>query len=65
MKKIFGVILIVAGCGNLLNAFRLFSSNANSGGMSGGQVLVYAIGFIGLGIWLVSSSKKDDNIPSK
>ena len=61
MKKIFGWIFIVAGASNFLRVFAMASDGVSH---SGGQNI--GIGFIGLGIWMISSSKKtDDNLPSK
>ncbi|MEZ5045329.1 MAG: hypothetical protein R2828_35870 [Saprospiraceae bacterium] len=58
MKKFFGWFMIVAGIGNFIGL-------ANPNGDPG--AVIYGIGFIGLGIYLISSSKKkeEENLPNK
>jgi hypothetical protein len=67
MKKIFGWIFIVAGASNFLRVFAMASDGvSHSGGQNIGSIVFVGIGFIGLGIWMISSSKKtDDNLPPK
>jgi hypothetical protein len=63
MKKGFGWFFVILGA---LNVFRGFAMISQSVG-NGGGILFFGIGFIGLGIWMISSSKpKDDNnLPTK
>ncbi|MBC7749551.1 MAG: hypothetical protein H7Z76_13425 [Methylotenera sp.] len=67
MKKFFGWLFIIAGAGNFLRVFSMASDGvSHSGGQNIGGILFFAIGFIGLGVWMINSSKKtDDNLPSK
>jgi len=58
MKKFFGWFFIIAGAGNLLRIFAMASAGVtNSGGQNLGGVFFFAIGFIGLGYWMIKSSK--------
>jgi len=61
MKKFFGWLLIIAGIGNFIGNFAKASANRPDAF----QDIVYGIGFFGLGIYLLTSSKskKDDEKP--
>ena len=53
MKKGFGWFFIVLGGLNIVRGFGTLSFDEGLGG----RLIVFAIGFIILGIWMVSSSK--------
>lgn len=60
MKKFFGWFFIVTGVFNFIRAFAMISDGATqSGSQSTGGVISFAIGFIGLGIWMVNSAGKN------
>jgi|GEM_PF-2993459 len=63
MKKGFGWFFVVLGALNIIRGFAMISQNVGNGG----GILFFGIGFIGLGVWMISSSQKknDDNLPSK
>jgi len=63
MKKIFGWFFLVLGILNIIRGFYMLSQNVGNGG----GILFWGIGFIGLGVWMISSSppQKDNNIPSQ
>ena len=70
MKKGFGILFIVLGVLNLVRSFAILSSAGDSSKYAGlmGQSLFIGIGLIGLGIWMVSSSKRKtdtSNLPEK
>jgi len=67
MKKFFGWSFILAGTGNFLTVFAMALYGASqSGGRNIVEILFFAIGFIGLGIWMIKPSKKTNgNLPSK
>jgi len=54
MKKGFGWFFIVLGVLNIVRGFGTLSFDE----AHGGRLIAFAIGFIILGIWMVSSSKK-------
>lgn len=61
MKKIFGWLFIVAGVGNFIRVVSMFASGASqSGGQNVGNVLFFAIGFFGLGVWMIKSSIENE-----
>ncbi|MGL4907882.1 MAG: hypothetical protein ACRC3G_00940 [Bacteroidales bacterium] len=66
MKKIFGWLFILIGLGNFLKVFAMVLYGVvESGGQSIESIFCYAIGFFGLGIWMITSSKKkNNNLPS-
>lgn len=62
MKKFFGWTFTIAGIGNIIRGIGIASEGIiKSAGQSGGTILFYGIGFIGLGIWMISSGKKEKN----
>lgn len=63
MKKGFGWFFVILGALNVFRGFAMISQNV----VNGGGILFFGIGFIGLGIWMINSSKpKDDNnLPTK
>lgn len=56
MKKIIGVILMIAGIGNMIQALG-GASTGNSPDNVGGKLL-FSLIFLGIGIWMFMSSKK-------
>ena len=56
MKKIIGVILMIAGIGNMIQALG-GASTGNSPDNVGGKFL-FSLLFLGIGIWMFMSSKK-------
>ncbi len=69
MKKFFGWLFILAGVGNIIMVFAMAASGATQAGSQNiGGKLFFGIGFLGLGIWMISSSKPDNdnsNLPDK
>ncbi len=59
-KKIIGWILIVAGVGNFIGNF----AKASAGRPDAFKDIGYGIFFLGLGIYLVATSKKKDTTSS-
>lgn len=57
MAKFFGILLIISGAGLFLGVF--------AGKPDAGGDIVYAIGFIGLGIYLLSRGKSKPQPPQK
>lgn len=54
MKKFFGWFFIIAGIGNFLRILGLASSNGDNQII--GNIFFMAIGFVGLGIYLLRSN---------
>lgn len=64
MKKGFGWVFAILGVLNVIRGFGMISQNVGNGG----GILFLGIGFIGLGAWMISSSKPDNdntNLPDK
>jgi len=53
MKKGFGWFFIVCGVLSIVRGFGMMSFDA----AYGGRLIIVAVGFLILGIWMVSSSK--------
>jgi hypothetical protein len=53
MKKGFGWFFLILGALNVFRGFAMISQNVGNGG----GILFFGIGFIGLGIWMINSSK--------
>lgn len=67
MKKFFGWFFILAGVGNLIGTFAIIADGAiESSGRNIGEMFMFGVGFLGLGIYLLNSSKKkDEQLPSQ
>jgi len=55
MKKGFGIFFIILGALNILRGIVMLDGGMNNGG----NLLIFGIGFIGLGIWMVSSAERN------
>ena len=63
MKKGFGIFFIVIGALNIIIGIAALGTKY---AYQAGRKLSFGIGTLGLGIWMVNSSKnKDDNLPTK
>jgi len=66
VKIVFGVLLILAGLSNEIVALSMFSNGVSKrGGLTAGEKLFLGIGFLGLGVYLLPSSKPKDNKTSQ
>lgn len=55
MKKGFGIFFIILGALNILRGIL----SLDAGMSNGGNLLIFGIGFVGLGIWMVSSDERN------
>ncbi len=55
MKKGFGWLFAVLGVINIIRSIGMF----DAGMKNAGNVLIFSIAFIGLGIWMVSSAERN------
>ena len=63
MKKGFGIFFIIIGILNLIIGIGGLSTKYAD--QAGGKIF-FGIGALGLGIWMVNSTKKrDENLPQK
>lgn len=62
MKKIFGWVFIIAGVGNIIRAVGMASQGVlQSGGQNKGGILLFGIGFIILGLYMIGAFKDSTN----
>src|SRR5690606_3771816 len=62
MKKIFGWIFIIAGIGNIIRTIGMSSESAIGSEQKIGELFLFGIGFMVLGVWMVNSSGKGDKL---
>lgn len=59
MKKFFGWFFTIIGTLNIITSFIMMAHGVSgSGSQNPGGKLIFGMGFIGLGIWMIKSATK-------